>query len=655
MLRSWKSCARSWDTADQVAHRPIAVKKCQDDQEFDITQAEILGALFANAATIRLVQAPATSSGRDSVPPESALRYDPLNLGHKRDRPNGSQSPGTRRPNKRQRVSDFDPDRPLQSRERDQYVGGTIDGDEELRDDIIPNSQQEAAYAQKKGNPRHGGANLRHVSETPPPPPDISRFANGSADFQGQKSIVANTNHISMSNMSIPSPNDPASVRAQESARSKSASYHIQSATERGTSVSTAATSPLFAERQGPSMNGTRPSNNGKIPDPISAVPKANGKAGSRSENEDSIYENMPSDSEGSAILRRTKGKLLNGKNGSPSGLPGIAWAKKFNTPPSGRSRSSRSQERIIPNGELPLTPISKEREERQREKEQGDEARKARMAAEQRKREADGARAVEERERVRVVREKAARLEKERTEALERQQKEQEEHNLEQERIRQREQAERAERERQAQIDKERQEAERLERENQAQIQRGEQEAVKLEHEKARVEETERVREEEAKRQAKEKASAVEEMRKSREQSEQLKASTPDRSKATPIRPQSSTPFIPRGRKSALKAPSSQAIASSSPALPRAESSGSSNGSGADLEPPTKSKRKVSFNIEEKTEVTPVRPPILPPSRASVLKPVSAPAPASRASSSKPPVTRAESSPKPSEGSSGK
>jgi hypothetical protein len=77
----------------------------QDDQEFDITQSEILGHLFTNTATIRVIQAAANPSIRDSVPPTSALRFDP-NVTRKRERegsvrPNGTSSSNAWKPNKR--------------------------------------------------------------------------------------------------------------------------------------------------------------------------------------------------------------------------------------------------------------------------------------------------------------------------------------------------------------------------------------------------------------------------------------------------------------------------------------------------------------------------------------------------------------------------
>lgn len=609
---------------------------------------------FANLDIIRITQASPTPSIRDSVPPTSALRFDPSKqLSRKRERegsarPNGSPSSSGWQPSKRQRVSDLDPDKPLPSRELN--VGGTINEEDEPRDEIIPNSQREAVYERNNGNSRHVRDDPR-ISETPSPPPELPSFVpfeNGSADCQGRKSNVPDTNEPLNSQLSIQSPFGPAMLRAQDSARSKSASYHIQRATERGISVSTAATSPLSGDQQGAATNGSRTSNKRKLSDPILEAPKINGKPSSTSTNGDSIYENVPSDSEFHDVLKRTADKLKP-KKSSPSGLPGLDWAKKFNTPPNGRRRTSRSQDRIVPNGELPLTPNSKEREERQRQNEQADEAKQARRAAaaaaEQRKREANEARAAEQQERTRQLREKsdreaqekrnsvlakAARLEKERVEQMERDRKDNVEREAENDRPEQqgnRQDAELAqlEREKQATVVRERHERERFEGEERARKEKERKEAARLEREKAMVAEAERGQEKEAQRQVKETALAVEATRKSREPSEQSKASTPDRSKATPIRPQSSsTAFIPSGRKSALKAPSSQAAGSSSPVLARTVSADSSNVSQADL-PPTETKRRVSFLDEapdnETPKAKPSRTPILPPSKGSAFK----------------------------------
>ena len=452
--------------------------------------------------------------------------------------------------------------------------------------------------------------------------------------------------------MSIQSPSEPAAFRAQNAARSKSASYHIQRATERGTSISTAATSPLSGDQQGATTNGTRTVNQRKISDTVSEAPKTNGYGSPRSPNVDSLYDNIPSESEKSSVLRRTKDKLKP-KSGSPSGLPGLDWMKKFDTPPNGSRRKSCSQDRVLSKGELPLTPSSKERAEKQQRNEHANDAKvAAARAAEQR--------AADERERTRQLQEKskrdaqekrdamkAGRLENDRLDKLERKrlldaQRKAEEGIREQQRLREAVELAELERKKQAAITREQKERERLQKEKQE----GREDISMLEREKAEAEAALCAREEGTKRRANETASAVEAMREPRKLSYQYIASTPDRSKATSIRPQaSSTAFIPSGRKPALKA----AARSSSPILARTVSAGSS--SQADLPPPSETKRRVSFaddNLKEAPKSTPnaaARPAILPPPRNLAFKSPSSTTP-------KPaPKLAPKSAPKPSTG----
>jgi hypothetical protein len=620
-------------TLTKLLHRPLAPKRCQDEKGFDILMTDTVRDVFVNLDIIRITQDSANPGVRDSVPPTSALRFgfDPSkSLGRKRERegsvrPNGSPSSNAWQASKRQRVSDPDPDKPLPSRELN--FGGTIDEGEEPGDEIVPNSQREAAYEKTNGTSRHVRDDPR-ISETPSPPPELfAHFKNGSADRQGGKIDVPDTNDPIMSQMSIPSPFGPAALRAQNSANSKSASYHIPRPTERGASVSTAATSPLSGDQQGVATNGTRTPNKRKLSDPILPGPRINGKPSSTLTNGDAIYDNVPSDSEKSTRLERSMDKVKP-KRSSQSRLPGLDWARTLNTPPIGSRRTSRSQDRITSNGELPLTPNSKEREQRQRQKEQANEAREARMAA---------AAAAEQRKREEDVRARALQVEKDLAEQRLRDQKlneerEAEEKRLEQQRIREAKAAE-VERKQQEEIAKKR-ERERLAKEAKATQEKERREAVRLEREKAKAHEADRERQNEATRLtrlAKEIELALETGTKSTEPSEHSKASTPDRSKATPIRPQSSsTAFIPSGRKSALKAPSSQAAGSSSPVLARTMSAESSNLSQADL-PSTDVRRRVSFLDEAPANETPKdkpsRAPILPPARGSATKTTPKPA----------------------------
>ena len=524
----------------------------------------------------------------------------------------------------------MDPDQPIPSLETGLYVGGIIDDEDETAELIIPNSQRQAMHRQNKAS-SHFVRDDRRISETPSVPPELPEIdlsENGSANSRSGKSIANDTDDIHMSQMSIPSPFGPASLRTQSSARSKSASYHISRATERGTSVSTAATSPLTCNQQGAVTNGT----GNKFADPVPEALKTNGHHNSRSPNEDSIYEDIPSDSERSSVMRRTKDKLKP-KNGSPSGhgQSHLNSMPKFITPPNGSRRTSRSQDRITANGELPLTPSSKERAEKQREDEQTNEAKIAiAKAAEQRatddserQRQTREQREHEVQEKRNAVIVKASRLEQERLEQMEQEreldaERKVEENRRERERIRKEEQLAKLERERRAALIQEQEERE---------------QEARLELEEARAEEAAHARVEEAKNRTRT-AFAVEIRSKSREVSEKSKSSTPDRSKATPIQPQaSSTAFFPSGRKSALKTPALPAAGSSSPLLTRTVSAGSSVMSQAELLSPSETKRRVSFvddnakptpreGREETFMAAPAKSAILPPPRNTAMKP---------------------------------
>ena len=604
---------------------PIAIKKCQDDQEFDVTQSEIVGNLFTNTAFIRVIEAAANSSIRDSVPPNSALRYDPaLNANRKRERegsmrPNGAP-PTSWNPNKRQRVSDLDPDQPIPSREKDLEAIQEIEGAR----NIVPNSQQSTE------NQRHVRLEVLE-SPTPSPPPALLCHSHSeihSTDQQSQKSAIPDQPH------SITRPS-PSSAVAQ-APRSTSASYHISRPNERGRSVSTAATSPLDAEPQLPQHNHVKPTDQHQISNPI-LPPRLNGNPASRSPNEQSVYENIESDSEASAAaLNKTKAQLKS-KNSTRNGLPGLEYAKKFSTPPNRHSSRSREQNSA---SELPLTPNSKQREETQ----QADDARSARKqaaeAAEQRRREAseqrkeaEEARRKEEaiakmrakrdaaekeaEEKRKAVIAKAQRIEKERVEELERKQ-EAERQKQEAERLKQEEQAriraeklQRSEREKQVRLEQQRQENERREQEEQAGVERR-LEGERIEREQAEAE-ANRLRQKEERE--KEAAAAEDERRRKEKGKAASKATSSSgsiesgRSRSeTPIRPgarpQSSTPFIPSGRKSALKHTSSQAVSSSSPIASRTVPPEKAE----TIQVPNTHSRRVSFNIEE-TNIRPGMP----------------------------------------------
>lgn len=309
-------------------------------------------------------------------------------------------------------MSDLDPDQPLPSLEEDSDTGSAV-----KRTRVVPESHGSNAFARSNGASR----DVRAVIEETPPPEFPQ---NPSTDQWSHKSPYTKLQNLSETGRASPG---AISARSQSNpTRAKSASYHVQRATERGTSVSTAATSPLSGEQL--SMQGTIAKRN--VSDPFT-----NGKT--RSPNEDNIYENIESDSEGPTTNSRKAKASLKIRNNPQNGLPGSEWASKFNTPPNGTRRNSRPREQ--PPSELPLTPSSRERQEKQRQRQEADDAREARKAAaeaaEQRQREAEAARELEEAqaaETARILREeeerdamakkatiieKAAKLEREREE----------------------------------------------------------------------------------------------------------------------------------------------------------------------------------------------------------------------------------------------
>jgi hypothetical protein len=404
---------------DSNTARPLAIKKVQDDQEFDITQSEILGHLFANTATVRVIQAAANPSIRDSVPPTSALRFDP-NITRKREREgsvraNGVSPSSAWKPNKRQRVSDLDPDTPLPSRENElERRNGHVP---EVK--VIPDSQDEGSSPRPFNLSRQVRKSIPRIPETPSPSPpsEVQHspcLTDRSADQHDIKSEKKSHNDVLNHSAEIQNsnPHVQASERGQSngSQKGKSSSYHISRPTERGASVSTAATSPFSVDQQTPTQNNWTSASKGKRTDP-SPKPRANAH---RSMNEDTIYDSIVSEDEGAAILRKKRSSLK--MRGSPNtGLPGvdsILSNSNFNTPPNGTRRPTRSREGSSA-GELPLTPNSKERAKSQQEKLAADQAKKAwRAAAEaaERRIEAEEARQAEE---VRTAVDKRARGEK--------------------------------------------------------------------------------------------------------------------------------------------------------------------------------------------------------------------------------------------------
>ncbi|KAE8448373.1 hypothetical protein EG329_009617 [Mollisiaceae sp. DMI_Dod_QoI] len=659
---------------------PLAVKKVQDDEGFDITQSEILGSLFATTSVIRVVQASANPSVRDSVPPTSALRFVP-NESRKRGRedsvnPDGNASWSSWKPNKRQRVLHPHPDEPLPSREDESEAAGPFKPTRHiLGEKIIPDSQESIILGVQKvlNGSRQVRQDLPMIPETPSPspPPEAHSATNKKqplADTEVGKSIDHKQNDDSrfLSKIDTLSPLRGASVRAQShvsNSRAKSASYHIQRATERGTSVSTAATSPLSLDQRNHVDNGVTPTSKRKRPSPRHILPQQNGTS-FRSQNEESIYENIVSDDEGSVISTKEK-EAARLKNSLRPGLSGTERTNSnFKTPPNGMRRTTTPCEQANAPSELPLTPNSEERK-RQQQRKDADEAKKARLAAaDQRKKEAEEARQAEE---LRAAERKRSELEEEEKLQMEEFRRGEAQRKAMVEKAA-RLQAEREERERkEAEEAQKRDEEARIAREEatenqrrvEARIAREKQvEEVRLAKQKVE-EEVQRSREEDDKAVREKQEAAAQELRKAgaeaqkatrrssvSEGSRHSKSASPAVSRTTPIptpKPQSSsTSFFPNGRKSALKQSlSSQPLRSSSPA-PASSKPTSESPHGVGIEEqiplPNSLKRKVSF-LQEPRKETPIKPPtrILPPKAGTtpqaVTQKVSNPKPGNKSS----------------------
>ena len=401
-----------------VHYREIAVKKCQDDQGFDLMQNEVLGSLFASGQTIRIVQAYTIPSVRDSVPPTSALRFEPPHtLGKRRERPDSSPKtngilppPVSYKPNKRQRIADFNPDHPLPSLEEE---GPQLT--QTAEPNVIPNSQESVDLgAQFGGNDYFRGSHvrpdfLRHrfIEETPPPN-QSSPSAGGSADtFRNKKSS-------SRRSVNREIPESSPVIEAQQ--RGRIASSHGPRLSEARRSAS--APKQLVKDST-VHTNGQTADGNGQASQAEAQSRRQSGRRSSVT-NED-VYEQMPNGEEGVAVLKAKKAELNKLKHTPSNG--------RFNTPP---SLKRPSRDRSTP-GELPLTPNS--RREVQRQKDDAEEARRARMVAaevaEQRRKEnlevqrLERARLEEQErleleERIRVEAEEQRRLEEAREKARE-------------------------------------------------------------------------------------------------------------------------------------------------------------------------------------------------------------------------------------------
>ncbi|KAK6613805.1 hypothetical protein H4I96_00126 [Botrytis cinerea] len=506
--------------------QPLAIKKCMDDELFDVTQNDLIGPLFTNMSTIRIIKAPNKPNVRDSLPPTSALRFNPISvLGQKRDRsPINGNAESFWNPQKRQRTA-IDPDKPIPSREIESYTGGRLEGHEDENNDIVPNLSTENTDAQPTSNPK----GLVSPFQQPPP-----RTQGTPKDITG----------------------------------AKSASYHIQRATDRGRSVSTTATSPMANEPQLPPHPRSSSTKNPKNSETILPAAKS-GISKSRSpRNEGDIYDDFGSDSEAIKVPQ-SKLKL---KKSSSSGLPGLE--RLANSPSNNNRHPSKTFESVSTHNELPLTPKSRLREEELRKKKESEEAAKeartaAAKAAEERRRES-------EREAVAA---KAERMRKEKSE------------------------------ERKAE-EKQRQATRKQKEEAALSAQRLKDEKEKL---RKQIEEDDRIEKQKAEEEAKKakgesnKSEAPEGFKRASETPQGSRRGTPANNRSTPsaILPrQSSTPHYPRGKKSSLKTSrSSESVLSSSPGTPAPKDTSLE----AQMPLPSKSPRRVSFDLDKTN--TPAKP----------------------------------------------
>ena len=499
-----------------------------------------MGSIFSSANTIRIIQASSFPNIRDSVPPTSALRFDPSSslLGKKRDRvesPNAngtapSSSSNSFKPNKRQRVSDLDPDQALPSLEEEEEAEIEQDNNH-----IVPNSQESVILGDNSFGQVSSTFHHVLVAATPSPPPSLKSESDTDTftfKFTGKRR------------------NRPEEIQesSQERGeqRSQSRSLAVNGFTEIGVSATSKSASPLIIEQAG-ITNGFSSSSR-RISSGVLASGKANGhRAAPRSK--ESIYDQIVTGDEGASFMRNKKSQK---KNSPPNGT--------FSTPTSARRLS---REDSTPK-QLDLTPQSLKHVQRQRE--EADEARKARLAgaeaAEQRRREADEARELEEASR--ITQEEADRI---KNEELKRNEA--------------------------AKIAREKKE-----REAEEQRLAEEQAVIERLAEKVRAERSARETAEEEENAKRIGTSPLDERRRM--------TSSPLLSRAVSgARAQSSTPFIPTGRKSSLK---SSSINGSSPAPRRLSSTGVSIDDNMPL-PSTRSRspRRVSF-IEGDLHDTPVR-----------------------------------------------
>lgn len=553
-----------------------------DDELFDVTQNDLIGPLFTNMSTIRIIKAPNKPNVRDSLPPTSALRFNPMSvLGQKRDRsPINGTAESFWNPQKRQRTA-IDPDQPIPSREVESYTGGRLEGIPENPEATIPDSQQNAISGHEDED-NDVAPNVREdspmISGTPPP----SSLSPVKRRFVRQSHAITNyITKLSTKNTNAQPSNDPKELvspfkepppRKQGTPKditgAKNASYHIQRATDRSRSVSTTATSPMANEPQLPSHPPSSSSKKQKTSETSLPAAKLSNSKNRSARNEGSIYDDFGSDSE-EITVPQPKLKL---KKSSSAGLPGLE--RLANSPSNQNRHLSKTSESISTPYELPLTPKSRIREEELRKKKESEEAAKeartaAAKAAEERRRES-------EREAVAA---KAERMRKEKSEERKAEEKQK--------------QATRKQKEDAALL------AQRLKDEKER-LRKQIEEDDKIEKQKA---------EEEAAKKAEEsrKSEALEGSKRVSETPQGSRKGTPVNKRSTPsaILPrQSSTPHYPRGKKSSLKTSrSSESVLSSSPGAPAPKDTSLE----AQMPLPSKGPRRVSFDLDKTN--TPTKP----------------------------------------------
>ncbi|KAF7878914.1 hypothetical protein EAF04_000117 [Stromatinia cepivora] len=496
-------------------------------------------------STIRIIKAPNKPNIRDSLPPTSALRFNPISvLGQKRDRSplNGNTEPFWN-PQKRQRTA-IDPDHPIPSREIESWTGGRLEGIPEKPETIIPDSQQSAI--------------LGHEDEDNGIVPNLSISNLNVQPDKAPKELVS------------PFQEPPPRIQGtpKNSAGAKNASYHIQRATNRGRSISTTATSPLTGEPQLPPHSHSNSTKKRKSSETILPGAKSNTPNNRSPRNESDIYDDFGSDTE-EPTIRQSKLKF---KKDAQKGLSGVETSAK--SPSNNNSHPSKTFESISTSNELPLTPKSKVREEALRRRKENEEAAKearasAAKAAEEHRRES-------EREAVAA---KAERMRKEKSE-------------------------ERKAEEEQKQAARKRKEVAALEvqklKDEKEKLRKQIEEDDKLE--KKASEERGKQAEEESR-----KSEALENSKVASNTPQGSRKGTPVNKRSTPVvilPRQSSTPHYPRGKKSSLKtSSSSESITSSSPGDPAPKDTSLE----AQMPLPSKSPRRVSFDLNETT--TPAKP----------------------------------------------